>query len=325
MIFGPVITQVLGKNTLRGKTHPSFLLPCVANPGSPRFTLSARLFPAFAGPGLRHAGWRRGGERHAQVGANDVDGGLAVCRVVLSEQFECTQAAGPDRGLVAAELLNRLGVELGDVPLGRVKVAQNYRDLLVAAAESEHPQPGRPRPPRWPGTLMCPAAMRELHGEHHLAAMMSVAGGQPGLAAARAARTRCRCQRSPGPLAVPWPAIPGRWDGRRPSASRRHIQARPLMRDVTGARPPGTAIAGAVRSEQGPAPRRRALTSGTSRARGEESALLSSPSPTAAGEPHSLSMERTSLTVSVVICASTEERRPLLQRKSTVSVPVAER
>ena len=101
---------MLGKNTLRGKTHLSFLLPCVANPISPRFTLSARLFLAFAGLGLRLAGRRRGGERHAQVGADDVDDGLAVCRVVLSEPFECVQAAEPDRGLVAAELLNRLGV-----------------------------------------------------------------------------------------------------------------------------------------------------------------------------------------------------------------------
>ena len=234
MIFGPVITQVLGKDTLRGKTHPSFLLPCVANPGSHCFALSARLFPAFACPGLQHAGGRRGGERHAQVSANDVDDGLAVCRVVLSEQFECIQAAGPDRGLVAAELLNRRGVELGDAPLGRVKVAQNDRDLLVVAAEGEHPQPGRPRPPRWPGTLMCPSAMRELHGEHHLAAMMSIAGGQPGHAAARAARTRCRCQRSPGPLAVPWPAIHGRWDGGRPRAA---AASRSAAQRVTGARP----------------------------------------------------------------------------------------
>ena len=92
------------------------------------------------------------------------DDGLAVCRVVLSEPFECVQAPEPDRGLVAAELLNRLGVQLGDVRLGRVKVAQNCRDLLVVlAARGKHPQPGRPRSPRWPGTLMCPSAMRELH------------------------------------------------------------------------------------------------------------------------------------------------------------------
>ena len=101
---------MLGKNTLRCKTHPSFLLPCAANPISPRFTLSATLFLAFGGLGLWLAGWRRRGERHAQVSANDVGDGLAVCRVVLSEPFECVQAAEPDRRLVAAELLNRLGV-----------------------------------------------------------------------------------------------------------------------------------------------------------------------------------------------------------------------
>jgi hypothetical protein len=59
MIFGPVITQMLGKNTLRGKTHLPFLLPGAANPVS-RFAVNARLFLAFAGLGLRLAGWRRG-------------------------------------------------------------------------------------------------------------------------------------------------------------------------------------------------------------------------------------------------------------------------
>jgi len=314
VIFGSVVTQVLGKNTLRGKTYPSFLPPCAANPSSPCFTVSIRLSLAFISLGLQLAGCRRGGERHTQVGANDVDDGLAVRRIVLSEPFECIQAARPDRGLAAAELLNRLGVELGDAPLGRVTVAPNYRDLhAMAAAEGEDPQPGQPWPPRWPGTLMCPSAMRELHGKHHLAAIMSIAGGQPGLAAARAARGRCRCQLSPGPPAVPWPVIPGCWDCRCPSASRRRIQARPLMTDVTGARPFRTVIAGVVGSEQRPDPRRRALTSSTSWARGEEQGLLLPPSLTAAGEPHPLPMERTSLTVSVDICAPTEDHWPLLQ------------
>ena len=167
MIFGPVITQVLGKNTLRGKTYQSFLLPCVGNPGSPRFTLRARLLLAVAGLGLRPAVWRRRGERHAQVSAYDIDDGLAVCGVGLSEPFECVQAAGPGRSLVAAELLNRRGVELGGARLGRVKVVQNYGELLVVAAEG-------------------PSAMRELHGKHHLAARVSIAGGQPGRAAAHA-------------------------------------------------------------------------------------------------------------------------------------------
>jgi hypothetical protein len=39
---------------------------------------------------------------------------------------------------------------------------------------------------------------------------------------------------------------------------------------------------------------------------GEEPALLMHPSRTAAAEPYPLPMERTALTVSVVICASTE-------------------
>ena len=34
----------------------------------------------------------------------------------------------------------------------------------VLAAEGTHPQPGRPRSRRWPGTLMRPSAMGELHG-----------------------------------------------------------------------------------------------------------------------------------------------------------------
>ena len=42
------------------RRHLSFLLPCIANPISPRFTVSARLFLAFGGLGFRLAGWRRG-------------------------------------------------------------------------------------------------------------------------------------------------------------------------------------------------------------------------------------------------------------------------
>src|SRR5215475_3838657 len=101
---------MLGKNALRGKTHLSFLLPCAVNPVSSRLTLSAELLLAFGWLGLPLAGCRRGGKRHAQVGANDVDDGLAVRRVVLSDPLERAQAAEPDRGLVAAELLNRHGV-----------------------------------------------------------------------------------------------------------------------------------------------------------------------------------------------------------------------
>ena len=42
------------------RRHLSFLLPCIANPISPRFTVSARLFLAFGSLGFRLAGWRRG-------------------------------------------------------------------------------------------------------------------------------------------------------------------------------------------------------------------------------------------------------------------------
>ena len=106
----------------------------------------------------------QGRERNTQVGANGVDDDLAVYRAVLSEPFECVRAAEPDRGLVANELRHRLGVKLGDAPLGRVRVAPNGCDLLmVLTAEGQPPRPGQPPPPRWPGTHMCLSAMRELH------------------------------------------------------------------------------------------------------------------------------------------------------------------
>jgi len=82
----------------------------------------------------------------------------------------------------------------------------------------------------------------------------------------------------------------------RPSASRRGILAWALMREVTGARASWNGHYWRHRMG-GRAPCRRALTSGT---RGEEPALLLGPSLAAAGEPHPLSMERTSLTGSVV-------------------------
>ena len=145
LIVRPVVTQMLRKNTLRGKSHLSFLLPRGANPITPRFRLGGRLALVFGGLGLRLAGRRRGRERHAQVGADDVDDGLAVFRSVLSEPFQCVQAAEPDRGLITAELLDRLGVQLGDPPLGRVTVGQIGGDLLVMlAAEGEHEPDSRP-------------------------------------------------------------------------------------------------------------------------------------------------------------------------------------
>src|SRR5258708_4170607 len=112
-IFGPVVTQMFSKNALRGKAHLSLLVPCAAERSSAHCSLSSGR-PAWGlggGLGLRPAGRRRWRERHAQIRADDVDDGLAVCRVVLGEPFECVQAAQPDRGLVAAELLDRLGVQ----------------------------------------------------------------------------------------------------------------------------------------------------------------------------------------------------------------------
>src|SRR6185295_17834143 len=98
------------------------------------------------GAGFWLSGWRRGGERHAQVGADDVDDGLAVCRVVLSEPFKRVQTVTPDRGLVAAELLDRRGIWLGDAPPGRAGFAQHGRgSSVVLAAEGRQPPPGRPR------------------------------------------------------------------------------------------------------------------------------------------------------------------------------------
>src|SRR6516162_6624126 len=79
------------------------------------------------------------------------------------------------------------------------------------------------------------------------------------------------------------------------SASRRGILAWAAMRDVTGGRATWNGHYGRHRMGGG-ALCRRALTSG---ARGEEPALLLPPSLAAAGEPHPLPMERTSVTVSV--------------------------
>jgi hypothetical protein len=63
---------------------------------------------AASGPGLlTGAVVENGMRRWAQMTLTMV---WRVCRVVPSEPFECVQAAEPDPGLVAAELLNRLGV-----------------------------------------------------------------------------------------------------------------------------------------------------------------------------------------------------------------------
>jgi hypothetical protein len=81
--------------------------------------------------------------------------------------------------------------------------------------------------------------------------------------------------------------------------------------------PLGMAIAGVVGCRQGRVPS--CVDEWHEQGRGEEPALLLPPSLTAAGEPHPLPMERTSLTLSIVIRPSTEDRWPLLQ--GSVSSP----
>ena len=62
LVFGLVVTQMLGKNALRGKTHLSFLLPRVVDPRQWSFQSSAAGSAAgFGGLGLRLSGWRCGG------------------------------------------------------------------------------------------------------------------------------------------------------------------------------------------------------------------------------------------------------------------------
>src|SRR5438128_11627347 len=123
--------QVISEDALRRKTHLSFLLPGVAG--------------GFGGLGIRRFAWRFGGEWHPKVRAYHIYDGLALRGVILSEPFERVKAAEPDRGLVIAELLDRLGVQLCDPPLGRIAVGQIGGDLLVMlTAESEHEPDCRP-------------------------------------------------------------------------------------------------------------------------------------------------------------------------------------
>src|SRR5690348_14668045 len=159
---------MLGQNALCPETHLSFLPPCVyfLPPGTinlivPHFILSARIFLTSGVLSRRQPGWRRRGERHAQIGTNNVDDGLAVCGVVLSEPFECAQPVPPDLGATAAELPDGLGVEAGEAHAGLVG-SRSGQDvlLLVATAEGNDPRPGRPP---WPGALMRPPAMGRPH------------------------------------------------------------------------------------------------------------------------------------------------------------------
>ena len=144
LIFGPVITQMLGKNTLRGKTYLSFLLPCVAN--LVESSLQSRAaFQIFGDLAVRLSGWRRGGERHAQVGADDVDNDLATFRPVLGEAFEGVQRAEPNRGLFVAELLHGLGIKLSFIgavlflPVLLIGAVLLHPVLLIGAVSDDQP------------------------------------------------------------------------------------------------------------------------------------------------------------------------------------------
>src|SRR3712207_3688185 len=57
----------------------------------------------------------RGHVWHTQVGTEHIDDGLAPSRVVLGEAYERVQRAQADRSLIVAELLDGLGVGIGDV------------------------------------------------------------------------------------------------------------------------------------------------------------------------------------------------------------------
>jgi hypothetical protein len=99
LVSGSVVTQMIVKNTLHGKSYLSFLPPRVVGPFSPRFSLSRRHVRGFGGLLLRLDGWRGGGEGYTQIGADDVDDDLAAFRFVLGEAFEGIERAKPNRGL----------------------------------------------------------------------------------------------------------------------------------------------------------------------------------------------------------------------------------
>ena len=56
------------------------------------------------------------------VGADHVNDGLPLDRVVLRQPFQRVQTAEPDRGLLRAELINRAGVQLDDALLSGVSL-----------------------------------------------------------------------------------------------------------------------------------------------------------------------------------------------------------
>jgi hypothetical protein len=73
--------------------------------------------PAPYGLHLRPLRLEQGVVGHAEVGADDVDNGLTVLRVVLGEVVKGVQSAEPDRGLLVAKLLDGPGVAVGDLAL----------------------------------------------------------------------------------------------------------------------------------------------------------------------------------------------------------------
>ena len=105
------------------------------------------------------SGW---GVGHLEVGADDVDDGLPLTRVVLGEPFQGVEPGQPDRGLVAAELVGGLGVQLGHPPLGGVGDRVHGADL-GGPLPPERQQQGERSPGTDGGTQTGPDGV-DLHG-----------------------------------------------------------------------------------------------------------------------------------------------------------------
>lgn len=63
---------------------------------------------------------RRNRIAHPQVCTDDVDDGGALIRVILTEAFEGVKTSEPNGGFRRAELLDGLGVKLGDATFGSI-------------------------------------------------------------------------------------------------------------------------------------------------------------------------------------------------------------
>jgi hypothetical protein len=134
--------QVAGQDVLGGQ--PYLLLLAAILVASVRFgggILDRGLF----------LGWRVG---HTQVGADHIRYGLAVFDGAVRQAFQGVQASQPHRGLVGAELVGGLGVQLGDASFGGVTVGMHQGQLGVTLPSGGQPQchrpPGAPR-----GSLRC--------------------------------------------------------------------------------------------------------------------------------------------------------------------------